>query len=68
MENFDVSSYKARGAVGASDRNVRAQRASEKRHLSRMDEVSKRRRMALSPLADENAVEKCAIAGENGKH
>ncbi|XP_022798133.1 uncharacterized protein LOC111336320 isoform X2 [Stylophora pistillata] len=61
-----VSSYKARGKVGASDRNFRAQRASEKRHLSRMDAISKRRRMPLSPLADENVVDKCTTAGENG--
>ena len=54
--NYDhQSSYKCRGRLGAStNRNVRAQRASENRHLSRMDEVSKRRRMPLSPLVDEN--------------
>ena len=63
-----VSSYKARGKVRASDRNFRAQRASEKRHLSRMDAISKQRRMPLSPLVDENVVDKCTKAGENGKH
>lgn len=63
-----VSSYKARGKSGASSRNVRVQRASENRQRSRMDEVSKRRRMPLSPLADENAVDKGLIAEENGKH
>lgn len=64
-----VSSYKARGKLGASSRNVRAQRASENRQLSRMDEVSKRRRMPLSPLPDENVDDKAVItAGKNGKH
>ena len=56
--NYDhVSSYKTRGRLGASNRNVRVQRANENRHLSRMDEVSKRRRMPLSPLAAENVVD-----------
>lgn len=63
-----ASAYKSRGKIGASNRNVRAQRASENRHLSRMDEVSKRRRMPLSPLVDENLDDKGITAGKNGKH
>lgn len=57
-----LTSYKTRGKLGASNRNVRVQRANENRHLSRMDEVSKRRRMPLSPLVDENAID--TINGE----
>lgn len=52
-----ASSYKSRGRLGISNRNVRAQRASESRHQTRMDELSKRRRMPLSPLADENVID-----------
>ena len=63
-----LSLYKARGKSGASSRNVRAQRASENRQLSRMDEVSKRRRMPLSPLADENVDDEAVTTGKNGKH
>ncbi|XP_015767082.1 PREDICTED: uncharacterized protein LOC107345681 isoform X3 [Acropora digitifera] len=57
--NYDrQSSYKTRGKLGScTNRNVRVQRASENRHLSRMDEVSKRRRMPLSPLVDENTAD-----------
>lgn len=68
--SYDLLSslYKARGKSGASSRNVRAQRASENRQLSRMDEVSKRRRMPLSPLADENVDNEAVTAGKNGKH
>ena len=67
--SYDLLSslYKARGKAGASSRNVRAQRASENRQLSRMDEVSKRRRMPLSPLADENVDVEDVTAGKNGK-
>lgn len=63
-----ASSYKSRGKMGTASRNVRAQRASENRHLSRMDEVAKRRRMPLSPLVDENVEDKGETAGKNGKH
>jgi len=66
--DFLSSLYKARGKSGASSRNVRAQRASENRQLSRMDEVSKRRRMPLSPLADENVDDEAVTVGKNGKH
>ena len=57
--NYDrQSSYKTRGKLGScANRNVRAQRASENRHLSRMDEVSKRRRMPLSPSVDDNTAD-----------
>jgi len=67
--SYDLLSslYKARGKSGASSRNVRAQRASENRQLSRMDEVSKRRRMPLSPLADENVDNEAVTARKNGK-
>jgi len=67
--SYDLLSslYKARGKAGASSRNVRAQRASENRQLSRMDEVSKRRRMPLSPLADENVNVEAVTADKNGK-
>ena len=68
--SYDLLSslYKSRGKSGASSRNVRAQRANENRQLSRMDEVSKRRRMPLSPLADENMDNEAVTAGKNGKH
>ena len=68
--SYDLLSslYKARGKSGASSRNVRAQRASENRQLSRMDAVSKRRRMPLSPLADENVDNGAVTAEKNGKH
>lgn len=68
--SYDLLSslYKARGKSGASSRNVRAQRANENRQLSRMDEVSKRRRMPLSPLADENVDNEAVTAEKNGKH
>lgn len=64
-----LSSYKTRGKLGASNRDVRSQRAKENRHLSRMDEVLKRRRMPLSPLADENVVDAVnnEVEAKNGK-
>ena len=62
-----VSTYKARGRLGVSNRNVRAQRASENRHQSRMDEITKRRRMPLSPLADDNVADAVNSAVENKK-
>lgn len=64
-----LSSYKTRGKLGASNRNVRAQRVNENRHLSRIDEVSKRRRIPLSPMADENVADDINNATEfkNGK-
>lgn len=67
--SYDLLSslYKVRGKSGASSRNVRAQRANENRQLSRMDEVSKRRRMPLSPLVDENVDNEAVTAEKNGK-
>ena len=57
-----ASSYKSRGRLGISNRSVRAQRASENRHQTRMDELSKRRRMPLSPLADEHVIDNSSAA------
>ena len=62
-----TSSYKSRGRSGISNRVVRAQRANEKRHVSRMDEISKRRRMPLSSLVDDNVVD-VKDKETNGKH
>ena len=62
-----ASSYKSRGRLGISNRNVRAQRASENRHQTRMDELSKRRRMPLSPLADENVIDSSAAKSTSGE-
>ena len=68
--SYDLLSslYKARGKSGATSRNVRAQLVSENRQLSRMEEISKRRRMPLSPLADANVDDEAVTAGKNGKH